>query len=234
MAKLAAFLRPTWTKAVFLVQWVFFILLTAIQGDLGTPGQWVAILWPLAFFYLAACGLVAWSQRTTQVARGWRLVALAAALAALDQGVKAALARWLPVGREIPLLPGLLHLSPTPNMHGTWLAGLLDLPFQTNLVLMVLVIPVLLGSHHYHRRYVETEKPSLWVDIAYIGLAAGIASWLFEIATRGYILDYIGLPGVVAADLKDLCLAFGAASAVAETLGRPDTAQPPADGGKDG
>ncbi len=222
LAKLAAFLRPTWIKVVFLAQWVFYIAITAFQGSLSTPSQWFAILWPLAFFYLVGCALSAWSQRATQIARGWRLLALAIALAALDQAIKAALARWLPLGQEIPLLPGMLHLTHTPNMHGTWLAGMLDLPFQTNTILMILVIPILLGSHRYHRRYVETERPSLWVDLAYLGLAAGIASWLVEIATRGYILDYIGLPGVVAADLKDIFLAFGAASAVAETLRQPN------------
>ena len=223
MAKISAFLRPTWIKAVFLVQWVLFILITALQGGLTTASQWIAILWPLIFFYGVACALSAWAQSAAKIARGWRLVALAVALAAIDQLVKAALARWVPVGQEIALLPGLLHLAPTPNTHGTWIASVLDLPYLTNIALMVLVLPVLLGSYHYHRRYVDTETPSLWVDVAYIGLAAGIASWLFEIATRGFILDYIGLPGVVAADLKDIYLAFGAASAVAETLGKPDS-----------
>jgi len=72
-----------------------------------------------------------------------------------------------------------------------------------------------------HRYYTTTNRKSLWADVAFIGLFAGVASWVCDMAFRGYIIDFINLPGLVTADFKDILVTISAAAIFAETLDNP-------------
>ncbi|MEJ2211520.1 MAG: hypothetical protein P8129_21135 [Anaerolineae bacterium] len=96
-----------------------------------------------------------------------------------------------------------------------------DVPLLDIAALAAMVVPVLLLSILGYRYYVKTKLGSVWADAAFVGQLAGLASWVCGVALRGYVLDYLQLPGVVTADLKDILLSVGAAAFVVEALDSP-------------
>lgn len=206
MATVAAFLKPTRIKLAFLVEWTLFILLTAVRAELETPRQALVAAYPLLFFYLVACALAAAGKRVRQVAAGWRLWGWGIGLAALDQGIKAVVTAWIPYQASAPIVANWLHLAHEQNPHGSWVASVLGLQ-PGGVVSVVLWGLAFLGlplSMLCHRYYVVRHRQSLWADVVLLSLFAGYASWVCDMAFRGYIVDFIQLPGVVTADLKDI------------------------------
>jgi hypothetical protein len=57
---------------------------------------------------------------------------------------------------------------------------------------------------------------------------------VFDIYVRGYVVDFIVLPGVLAADLKDLFVTIGAAAFCAEALDNPNVSLRPRGWREDG
>lgn len=217
------FLRPTRLKLLFVIEWGLFVLIAWMQGSLGSVHQAQVALYPLGFFYLIACGLGAWSRRVQRVAANWRLVTVALALTGLDHAAKAIIVARLPLDASVPLVPGWLHLAHRRNVYGSWVLGTTE-PQAASIFLLVLVVAavlVLLGSLASYRYYVRTHRPSLWAGVAFVGLFAALASWLIDMALRGCVVDYIELPGLVVADLKDIWLTVGIASLFAEALDNP-------------
>jgi lipoprotein signal peptidase len=217
-----SFLKPTGLKLVFLVEWTLFILLEWLRGELGTGGKILVASYPLVFFYLVACVLVVLSQHTRQVARGWKLLALALGLAAVDQFIKTMVGTFVPYQSSAPIIEGWLHLAHKHNLQGSWLLSIFNLRPVGTAMLTVVVVAILSGSAFCHRYYVATKRESVWADVAFLGLFAGSASWVCDMGFRGYIVDYIHLPGVVTADFKDILLAIGAAALFVEMLENPD------------
>jgi lipoprotein signal peptidase len=215
------FLKPTRLKAVFVVEWTLFVLLQLLRGRLQGARAMLVAGPPLLFFYLVGCGLAAVRRRTQQLGRGWRLPALAVGLALFDHLGKAAVSAWVPASTSVPVVPGWLHIAHARNLQGSWLLGTLNVPFVGTAVLAVMVAAALLGSVACHRYYVSTQRKSAWADAAFVGLFAGLLSWTGDMVLRGYVVDTISLPGVVAFDLKDILLTLGVAALVAETLANP-------------
>jgi lipoprotein signal peptidase len=173
-------------------------------------------------FYLVACALVVLSQHTRQVARGWKLLALALGLAAIDQFIKAMVGTFVPYQTSVPIIEGWLHLAHKHNLQGSWLLSIFNLRLVGTAMLTVVVVAILLGSVFCHRYYIGTKRKSVWADVAFLGLFAGSASWVCDMGFRGYIVDYINLPDVVTADFKDILVAIGVAALFVEVLENPD------------
>lgn len=219
----ATFLRPTRTRLVFLAEWTLFIAFSAARGRLGTVPRVLVAVYTLVFYYLVGCSLAAWSRRDRHVATGWRLVAGGVALAGLDQAAKALVAAGVPLGASLPVVPGWLHLAHVHNTHGSWVASEFQLraagallPAQWIAAGLLLVLSFL-----GHRYYVGAHRRSLWIDLAFLGVFSSQLSWMGDMALRGSTLDYIGLPGLVTADLKDILVGIGVAALFAETLEHP-------------
>ena len=223
MLAVVAFLKPTRTKLVFLLEWVLFILITIAKGGLKTNHQILVAGYPLVFFYLIACALAASSQHVRQLAQDWRLLVFAIGLTILDQAVKMIVAASVPYQTSIPIVNNWLYLAHERNYHGSWIVSAFNVQFVSvfNLMQWGLAIPVLPGSMLCHRYYTTTNRKSLWADVAFIGLFAGVASWVCDMAFRGYIIDFINLPGLVTADFKDILVTISAAAIFAETLDNP-------------
>jgi lipoprotein signal peptidase len=223
MSAIVAFLKPTGIKLVFLVEWAWFVVFSATRGRLDTNHLIGVAAWPLVFFYLVGCTLVAWSRHARQVAGGWRLLAVGVALVGLDQAIKTLVTRFVPYGTSLPIVRHWLHLAHVHNTHGSWLASEFHVQSAGSLQLaqwgLAVTIPLLaiLG----HRYYVTAHRRSLWIDVAFLGVFSAGAGWICDMALRGRIVDFIGLPGLVTADLKDICGTIGAAALFAETLDYP-------------
>jgi len=218
-----AFLKPTRIKLVFLVEWVLFILTTAARGELETNHQVLVAGYPLMFFYLVACALTTLSQRIQQVATSWKLLAFAGGLTALDQVIKTIITAFVPYQTSIPIVNNWLYLAHEHNYHGSWIASAFNVQSASvfSLVQWGLAILVLFFSILCHRYYITTNRKSLWADVALLGLFAGYTSWICDMSFRGYIVDFINLPGLVTADFKDILITIGVAALFVEMLDNP-------------
>jgi lipoprotein signal peptidase len=194
-----------------------------VRGELDTTHQTLVAVYPLAFFYLVACTLEAIALQVQPIARRWKLVFLAWGLALLDQAVKAVVCAGIPYQASIPIVEGWLHLAHERNFNGSWIVSEFDLQGGgfLGLVLWGLVIVVLIISILWHHYYTTTQRQSFWADTAFLGLFAGLSSWVCDMSLRSYTLDYIGLPGLVTADLKDIYISIGVAAIFVEMLENP-------------
>jgi len=220
---IVAFLRPTKLKLAFLAQWVLFILISAAQGKLEASHQILIAVYPLILLYLAACALAALSQHTQQLAQGWKLLGIALGLTILDQVSKLIVIALVPYQTSIPIIDGCMHLAHEHNAQGSWLASVFNVQGVGifNVVQWLLAVPVLFCSIFCHRYYTITNRKSLWADVAFLGLFAGVASWICDMAFRGYVTDFINFPGLVTADFKDIVVALSVGAILAEALDNP-------------
>ncbi len=210
------FFRPTVPKLIFTAEWVAYILLRATGGRLTSLHQLMVGLWPLLLFYCLGCVLVAWSHRADRVASGRGLALLVVVMVALDQSSKIVTSVFLSPDATLPLVKGWLHLTNVHNVAGSFLA-----PGWMKPVLVVTAVLVLPLSVIVYRYYVFSKRRSLWVELALLAIFAGYASWLCDIYLRGYVLDFIQIPGFVTADFKDLFLSLGIC-VIIEVLDNPD------------
>jgi lipoprotein signal peptidase len=223
VAGIVAFLRPTRLKLAFLAEWVVFVLISVAQGKLQTSHHILTAVYPSILLYLAACALTAWSEHTQQLAQGWRLVGFAFVLTVLDQASKAMVIAFVPYQASIPIIDGWLHLAHEHNAQGSWVASVLNLQSGSIFHVMqwVLAVVFLFLSVLCHRYYTTNSRHSLWADLAFLGLFAGLASWVCDMAFRGYIIDFINLPGLVTVDLKDVLVTISVGAILAEALDNP-------------
>jgi len=204
------------------VEWTLFIAVELLRGELETGHQILVASYPLAFFYLVACALVALSQRTRQLAGGWKLLGLATGLTVADQLIKATIVASIPYQTSTPVVEGWLHLAHQRNVQGSWLISTFNVRPVGTTILMLAAASMLPLSIVCHRYYVSTHRKSVWADVAFVGLWAGCASWACDMGLRGHIVDFIGLPSVVTADFKDILVAVGVAAFFAEALDNPN------------
>ncbi|MBN2391372.1 MAG: signal peptidase II [Anaerolineae bacterium] len=222
MAKGIAWLKPSKIKLAFLVEWGLFIVIEVTRGKVHSGHALLVAAYPLLFFYLVACILVALSQRAWKIAHGWRLPALAIGLAMLDQALKTVIATVMPENASIPIVEGWLHIAHARNYNGTWIAATFTLssgPFIQS-IQWAMTIAVLALSVVYHHYYSTHQHQSFWADVAFLGVFAAYTSWMWDMAFRGYIIDFIQLPGLVTADLKDILASLCTAAIIAELLDR--------------
>jgi len=208
---------------VFIAEWALFLLFELLRGRLRTPAQFAAA-WPLLFFYVVGAVLIATQRKRERLASTPVLYLLAALLVGLDLALKALAEGLLPEGGTLTLLPGLLDFTHTLNRQGSWLAQVAGA--QPSLALRLVLLLVGAGMLPFaalvHAYYIARVRRSPWADVAFLGIAAGVAGSLADLLLRGAVLDYIGLPGVVAADGKDLYLWLGVSGVLAEMLTSPD------------
>ncbi|MBN2385819.1 MAG: signal peptidase II [Anaerolineales bacterium] len=223
MPTVITFLKPTIVKMVFLAEWALFILITAARGDLKTNHQALVAGYPLIFFYLVACALAALNQHIRQIAKSWRLFVFGGGLFAVDQIIKTLIIALVPYQSSLPIVNNWLHLAHEHNSHGSWIASVFNVQSVCvfNLMQWGLAIPILFLAILCHRYYITNHRQSIWVDVALLGVLSGYASWICDMSLRGYIIDFINLPGLVTADLKDILITIGVAALFAEALDNP-------------
>jgi lipoprotein signal peptidase len=223
MLAIVAFFKPTKIKIVFLVEWILFILITVAQGKLKTNHQVFVAAYPLVFFYLVACMLAALSQRLRQLTQTWILFLLAICLIILDQVIKVTVLAFVPYQTPIPIVEDWLYLAYERNFLGSWIISAFNIQFSGIFIIQWgLAITVLLCSILCYRYYITINRKSLWADVAFLGVFVAVASWVCDMSFRGHIVDYINLPGLVTADLKDVLMTIGIAAFFAEIFDNPN------------
>jgi lipoprotein signal peptidase len=214
------FLKPSLIKGFFLVEWILLILFIALTGKLSS-GTLLVFLLPLVFFYLLASLLTSLSQREQQLSGNSGLLLIAMSLAFTDQMLKTIVNLTLPYQTSLPILRDWLHIANERNLRGSWLLETLDISFVSTMGLVLFVLPFLLGALVGHSYYITHYRKSVWADAAYLGLFSGLLSALCDLLLRGYTLDYIQIPNIVTADMKDVLLTAGIAAFFAEAYDNP-------------
>ncbi len=218
-----AFLRPTWVKAVFLVEWAAFVAINVAGGHLRTTHVALVAAYPFAFYYLVACALAAWSRRRERIGGTGRLLAIGTGIVVAEQAIKSLVAAFVPLHTSLPLVDGWLRLANQPNPYGSWVAAATGV-MPTGAVALtnwIGISGVFVVSAGAHRFYVTTQRHSLWADVAFLGVYVGSAGWMCDMGFRGHIADFINLPGLTTCDLKDIAIGIGAAACLAEVLDHP-------------
>jgi lipoprotein signal peptidase len=159
---------------------------------------------------------------------------LAVGLTAADQLAKTLIVASIPYRASVPIIDSWLHLAHVRNVHGSWVLSILNAQGAATVLLMVVVPLTLLFSVLCHRYYTCTQRKSVWADVAFVGLFAGCMSWVCDIYARGSVVDFVVLPGVLAADLKDIFVTIGAAAFCAEALDNPNVSLRPRGWRRDG
>lgn len=214
--------KPTKIKLLFLIEWGLFIIIEIIRGKLKFGRSILVAGYPLIFFYLVACILANLSQRVQQITHRWVLTAYAGGLILLDQTLKFLVTIFIANNASVPVLENWLHVAHVRNYEGSWIAAAFDLPGGTavKIAQWCIVIAILTLANRFHRSYVTQQRQSLWVDVALVGIVSAYASWICDITVRGYVVDFIALPGLVITDLKDIFVTIGAAAFLAEYFER--------------
>jgi len=215
--QLMAFFKPTRTKAAFLLPGAGFLLLELILEPAAVKAALPGLLFLTLLYYLVASTAVALRWRGAYPDRFSRLLLYALFLIFLDQACKCLIINLLPLGWKRALIPGALSLTHFHNMQGSWIAVQFDLTFVgPSLLIAVSVLDTLLALSLYRYYAHRCGRPSLWAGTALVGLVAGLGSALIDLAVRGFTVDYLGVAGLVVADLKDFYLYFGFAALFGE------------------
>lgn len=222
MVAVAHFLKPTKLKILFLVEWACFVLIQLIRRELVGIHQLLVAISPFLFFYFIACGLTQISLSRSYLSKGWKIIALGIIFAVLDQITKALIHQFIPYQASRPIIQGWLHLSHKHNLQGSWIVAEFNLVHLSPAILLIIIIPLVVSSIFFHRYYLHTQRESIWADLAFLGLFAGLLSWIFDMGWRGYILDFIQIPSIVIADLKDILIAVGLAAFFSEAIDNPE------------
>lgn len=220
------FLRPSRNKLTFLIQWLLFLLITGLQGGLNSGRKALVAAYPLLFFYLVAATLEALSRKIKQIVPGWWMLGLAIGLMLLDQAIKLLVTAFIPFRTAVPLIDGWLNLAHNCNFQGSWVLNQFNRPVGSLIPLGLLAFGLLIISWFGYRYYIVHQRASLWADVTFLGFFAGLSSWLVEMPLRGHIVDFICLPNIITADLKDIYLIIGIAAIFVETLDNPGLSRP--------
>lgn len=218
--KLIDFLKPPPKIYLFLIEWSVFVLILIFQGKLQTFRLFGVAMYPFFFFYLMGSlfftiHVKQWFDYKTSIQIG-----IALGLVAIDQLIKQIVFTSLPVNESFTLIPGWLEITHRQNLHGTWLfTQLSDNPNPLlSLLMKSFIIVVFLFIFPIYRYFKSVHGNKFWMNLSFILLFSSILSWIIDMFTRGFILDYIGLPGIVACDVKDIYMYLGAVALILEVL----------------
>lgn len=215
--QLLTFFKPTRTKAALLLPGAGFLLLGLILEPAAVKAALPGLLFLALLSHLVASTAVALRRHDACPGRFSRLLRCALFLIFLDQACKGLILNLLPLGWKRALIPGALSLTHVHNLQGSWIAVQFDLAFVgPSLLIAVCVLDALLALSLYRYYAHRRRRPSLWARTALVGLVAGLGSAFIDLALRGFTVDYLGVAGLVVADLKDFYINFAFAALLGE------------------
>lgn len=210
-------LKPNSVVLALLVPGTAFLLLELLLEPASVKAALLGLFIGAVLYYLAACAAFTLRRRGVRPARFKVLVGSALLLVALDQGFKLCVLHVLPLEWERTLIPAALTLSHAHNLQGSWLAVQFGLDFIDDGLLITVSVLFIVVTLSLYRYYVDRRgRSSLWAAVAMVAFVAGLGSAFLDLALRGLTVDYLGIAGLVVADLKDFYIDIGIAALFAE------------------
>lgn len=223
--KLIELTKPEPKQLVFLVEWLIFLFLLFFQGKMVSLQTWGVALCPFLFFYFIGGILFCTSKKIKKLFDTKFLILIAFGLFLIDQLIKIFVITLIPINSSIPIIPGWFEITHRLNPHGAWIFTSLSddtIPLITPFMKLFLLSLTLLIIPIY--QYLESRYGKIfWMQVSFVCIFSAFLSWLVDMFTRGYIVDFIGLPGLVAADLKDIFAYIGAAAIIIQAMEDPET-----------
>jgi lipoprotein signal peptidase len=220
-------LKPSIRKIIFLAEWLVFIFILIFQGKIQNFHQLGVALYPLLFFYLIASFLFNLRDKKRQPLTTKNLLLIVVGLFLFDQLIKIIVVGLIPTNNSISVISGWFEFAHRQNPHGAWIftnlsdntiPGIVPVLKVFFIVLTILIIPIY--------QYLESSLgPKYWIQIGFVCIFSAFLSWMVDMFLRGYIVDFIGLPGLVTADLKDIYAYIGAAAIIIEAVEEPRNLQ---------
>ncbi len=221
MQNLWKFLRPSWVKIIFPSQLLALLIIEVLVDGPAMLAHAYILVPPAVLYYLLACVICANYQQKKTILPRTALAAAVISLGLADQAVKAFLYHSLPPGGTFAVIQDVFHISHTQNHSGPWIFHKAGLPAPGNAILVGIVVVYLVVLLAVYRYYNWRVRRSLFADLTMVFLGGALISAFFDLAVRGFTLDYLALPGIVVADLKDILIWFGISCLLAELISGP-------------
>lgn len=205
---------------IFIGPWMLYVAFAIAQAGFDIRSIAVNLAWPFLFFYFVACLLKRVSTSSEPVIRQRDAWAVIAVLVAVDHLFKFAISHMIPLGESVPVVAKHLHLANVHNVHGSFWLAKLDTPRVVSPVLVFSVLSIALAPLVF-RFYSARHRKSFWSVLAYCCFMAGTASAAIDLGVRGFTVDYLELPRLFVADLKDLYLDLFVSAFFVEVLSNP-------------
>ena len=214
---MVAALKSSKVKLAFVLPWLLYLALELILAHkIFFPASGFTLL----FLYLLGGGAEMLASRVGAFGPRSLLLLSAGGLAAADQLGKLAVGKFLPMGKEITLIPASFSLRQTLNLSASWLPNKFEfaLPLWFLFALAVFLMFLVVAVYNY---YTGVHQKTVYTDLALVLLLAGALSASADYVLRGVTVDYLAFQGLFVADLKDILLTLGLASVLAESMLTP-------------
>jgi len=202
---------------IFGAEWLIFAAFVAVDSWPPSRAQVYNLVWPGFALLLAGAMCVAGSTLGMRKPLTARVVLTASvAIAGVDHLLKLLSARMLAIGSELQVVQGHLHFRNAENAGGSWFLERLGIGAWGKYIAIAMAIAILVATWVVYRRYSKRHARGYWPNLAVVLLIGGALSCVVDLAVRGAAVDFIGIPGVVTVDLKDVALTLGAACVLVE------------------
>lgn len=212
--------RPPNISLIFIGPWMLYVAFAVAQAKFDIRLIAANLAWPFLFFYLLACLLKRFGASSETAFRQRDAWVVIAVLVAVDHLCKFAISHIIPLGSSVPIVAKHLHLANVQNAHGSFWLEKLGAP---RVIMPVLVLSVLSNATAplLFRFYSARHRKSFWSVLAYCCFMAGTASAAIDLGVRGFTVDYLELPRLFVADLKDIYLVLCVSASFVEVLSNP-------------
>jgi signal peptidase II len=122
------------------------------------------------------------------MSRNWIYPAIIAALAALDQATKAAVARSVDLYQSVPVIPGFFNIT---HIHNTGAIFGFFSRSESLPVLLALTAAQLLALGFVVYYFIKTPAAEIFTKITLCLILAGALGNLFDRVFRGYVIDFL-------------------------------------------
>lgn len=203
---------------VFGAEWLAFAAFVVAESWPPSRSQAYNLVWPGLVLLLVGAACVAGSETgIRKPLTVWMACLVGAALAGVDHVLKLLSSRALPIGAELQLVPGHLHFRHTQNEVGSWLLLKLGIGTFAKYAVGALAALAMVAAWVVYRNYSRKHhRRGYWPGLAIVFWTGGMLSHVVDVALRGAVVDFIGIPGIATVDLKDVFLTIGAACVFVE------------------
>lgn len=205
---------------IFIAPWMLYVAFAIAQARFDIGPIAVNLAWPILLFYLVACLLKRASTLSEPAMRHRDIWVVIAVLVAVDHLFKFAFSHMIPLGRSIPVFADHLHFANVHNVHGSFWLAKMGAPRVVAPALVFTVLSTVLAPLIF-QFYSVRHRKSFWSVLAFCCFMAGAASAAMDLGARGLTIDYLELPGLFVADLKDIYLSLFVSTFFVEILSNP-------------
>jgi lipoprotein signal peptidase len=146
-----------------------------------------------------------------------QLMTIVCLLVIADQVSKAMVREVLAPGDSVPFIDRVLQITFVQNYRGfSWWVP--TPPLWVEWAFRVVLIAIVLVAFPVHTVYTQTRRPSIWADLAVVGITASSCGHLLDDLFAAYTIDFIQVFHSPSANLADVYSYIGIGGLAVETV----------------